>query len=155
MDSFSNKLVQRDQENAMADFLLEDSVIQSFCRYLEVEGWTIHTRCLGRDHGTDITAQKGSVTLLVEAKGGKGNPKNGPVVREKFDSGQIKDHLGKAIVKVLELKDKNPGALLLIAHPFTEPIFRIVQPIAQQLQVIGITFAFLKENGSFIFIGKI
>lgn len=125
----------------MSDYLLEDSVIQSFCLYLELEGWTIQTKCLGRDHGTDIVAHKGNNSLLVEAKGGKGNPQNGPVVRAKFDSGQIKDHLGKAIVKVLELKNENPGALLLIAHPFTEPIFKIVKPIAQHLQVIGIAFA--------------
>lgn len=142
-------------ENFEHDYLLEDTVVQKFCDYLTARNWDITSSCLGRNHGTDIVAKKENLILLVEAKGARGNPKNGPTKRDKFDSGQIKDHLGKAIVKVLELKAENRNALLIVAHPFTKDIFEIVKPVAEELLPLGICFCFLKGDGDFIFINPL
>ena len=49
--------------------------------------------------------------------------------RPYFDSGQIKDHFGKAIVKVLELKSDNENCDVAIAHPDDESIKKILKQI--------------------------
>ncbi len=128
--------------------MIEDEVIKFLCSWLETDGWEIKSVALGRERGDDIRAVRGGQVLLVEAKGAKGNPKNHNVVRPEFDSGQIKNHLGEAIVKALELKTRNPKAKIVIAHPATDKILKIVTPIARQLVPVEISFAFVSDDGT-------
>jgi hypothetical protein len=114
----------------------EDDVVIALCSWLKSEGWTINKCCTGRQRGNDVEATKGKRFLIVEAKGSKG--KLSHTVRKKFDSGQLKTHLGKAIVKLLEQKTIYPNAELAIAHPSSlsdDPAFKLVK---QQLKRIGI-----------------
>ena len=136
------------------DYLFEDEVIKKIMCDLVVRGWSIDSYCLGKDRGIDIVASKGLKRLLVEAKGGRGNPSQGKVVRDIFDSGQIRDHLGKAIVKILELKKENPEAVTIIAHPHTDQIFRIVSNIASELIALDILFVFVHLDGGLEFLGN-
>lgn len=133
--------------------MLENDVIQHLCAWLESNGWVIESTALDRSHGDDIRATKDGQLLLVEAKGAKGNPKNHGVVRAEFDSGQIKDHLGKAIVKALELKTLSVNSKIVIAHPATDKIRKIVTPVALHLVRLGISFAFVNEDGNVDWIG--
>jgi hypothetical protein len=133
--------------------MIENDVIKHLCAWLTDKGWTIESTALDRNHGDDIRASKSGQLLLIEAKGAKGNPKNHGVVRDEFDSGQIKDHLGKAIVKALELKTRNPKASIAIAHPATDKIQKIVTPVTLHLIQLGISFAFVQENGAVEWIG--
>jgi hypothetical protein len=133
--------------------MIENDVINHLCIWLTDNGWTIESTALDRNHGDDIRASKSGQLLLVEAKGAKGNPKNHSVVRSEFDSGQIKDHLGKAIVKALELKTRNPTASIVIAHPATEKIRKIVSPVASHLIQLGISFAFVQDDGAVDWLG--
>lgn len=132
--------------------LLEDTIVEALVCYLRDRNWTIKSYCTGRSRGVDICAEKSGKQLMVEAKGGKGNPNQHSVVRDIFDKGQIRDHLGKAIVKVLELKIKYPDSCLLIAHPHSEPIREIVDPVATELRAIGINFCFYHQSGEFEFL---
>ena len=133
--------------------MTENDVINKLCHWLEQDGWQIETRALNRDRGDDIRARKNGTTLLVEAKGAKGNPELRDVVRDVFDAGQIKDHLGKAIVKVFELKNRDDEAIVAIAHPNTERIRRIVDPLVHHLNRAGILLVFVSESGSVEWLG--
>lgn len=128
--------------------MIENDVIKHLCAWLSKNGWTIESISLDRTHGDDIRANKDGQLLLVEAKGAKGNPKNHSVVRDEFDSSQIKDHLGKAIVKAFELKTRSPHAAIVIAHPATSKIRKVVDPIAPHLVSLGILLAFVNDDGS-------
>ena len=134
--------------------MLEDEVIHFLCQWLQNNGWKIESMALGRAHGDDIRASKNGHVLLVEAKGARGNPENLNVVRDEFDLSQIRDHLGKAIVKALELKAERPHALVAIAHPVTDKILKIVKPVAGQLRGIEILFAFVAEDGGVEWFGQ-
>ncbi len=132
--------------------LTENEVVLLFIDFLKQDGWCILSHALDRTHGIDIKAEKGSEVLLVEAKGARGNPLDKNVVRSKFDSGQIKDHLGKAIVKILELKAQHAvlkkTTRLLILHPATPEIQKILHPISSYLVSAGIELAFINKNST-------
>ena len=127
--------------------MLEDEVIEHLKLHLSGAGWQIQACALGRAHGYDIHAIRSSRELVVEAKGARGNPKLPGVVRSQFDSGQVKDHLGKAIVKVLEQKQAAPSRLFCIAQPASPTIVKISKPIAMELSQLGIYFAFIHADG--------
>src|SRR5688572_8959232 len=97
--------------------LTEDEIVNILLDYLRKKGWTIDSHCLGHKHGCDIIASKNNVKLIVEAKGARAG-ENSPIKkREHFDSGQIKTHFGKALVKILHEKHLNPNSTFAIAHP--------------------------------------
>lgn len=130
------------------DPLTEDFAVISYMIHLARRGWSIDSYCIGKKQGTDIAASKEGRSLLVEAKGARGNPKDKNVVREKFDSGQIKDHLGKAIVKAAELKAHHPQAIIEILHTDTDQISKIVEPVARVLLPVGFGFVFVDKAGN-------
>jgi Holliday junction resolvase len=90
----------------MTDKLTEDQIIEILMTYLTKTGWTIESYCFGQSKGTDIIAIKNGRKLFIEAKGAKAGENSKTKRREYFDSGQIKTHFGKAIVKLLEDKHK-------------------------------------------------
>lgn len=128
--------------------MLENEVIELLCNWLRKNGWTIVSAATDRSRGDDIRAIKDARLMLVEAKGSRGNPKLPGVRRMEFDTAQIRDHLGKAIVKVIEMRIQEPKARLVIAHPSTDKILRLVVPVAKQLIALNIDFVFVGSDGS-------
>ncbi len=97
--------------------MTENEVIELLMKHLVKNGWQIESYCFGQTKGCDIIASKNSIELYIEAKGAKAAD-NAPTKRRKhFDSGQIKTHFGKAIVKILDMKSLYPAAQFAIAHP--------------------------------------
>ena len=76
--------------------------------------------------------------MYVEAKGAKASDNSPTKKRKFFDSGQIKDHFGKALVKSLETKVKFPNAIVAIAHPDDKDIRRTIEGTIVLLKNIGI-----------------
>ena len=74
--------------------------------YFNVNGYDIEDYCLGHQRGIDIVSSKNNKKFLIEVKGARANDDSPIKKRKFFDSGQIKDHLGKAIVKSLETQKK-------------------------------------------------
>ena len=66
--------------------------------------------------------------------------------REHFDSGQIKTHFGKALVKMLHEKSLNPKAKLAIAHPDDDDIKKAIGHIIPFLKSLGITHFWVSQN---------
>lgn len=127
--------------------LTENQVVENLMQYLQNTGWKIDTHCLGFKHGIDIIAIKKDTKLIVEAKGARANEGAHNAVRKYFDSGQLKTHLGKAIVKILEEMSKDPEAKFAIAHPDDEYIRQCIGLPVKHLGKMGIIHYWVAENG--------
>ena len=120
--------------------LTENQVIDYLCNWLgnSRRGWKIIEKNKDFSKGPDIKAQKGNKIMLVEAKGSKANPNAYNKTHDKFDSGQIRDHLGKAIVKLLEQRHQHPNWTFAIAQPNDPYIRECLQNVTPELKRIGI-----------------
>lgn len=118
--------------------LTEDETIELLMQHLVSQSWTIESFCLGQQRGYDIVATRSGQRLYVEAKGAKASDNSPTKKRKFFDSGQIKDHFGKALVKSLETRIKYPNALVAIAHPEDKDIRRNIDSTVAFLEKIGI-----------------
>jgi len=130
--------------------LTEDGTIKLLIKHFENQGYSVVSYCLGQQRGCDIIVEKGNRNLYIEVKGAKAN-KNSPTNRrEFFDSGQIKTHFGKAIIKALETKQKHPDSKVAIAHPCDEKIINVIGSIIPELRKLNIIHFWVKENGNVI-----
>ena len=126
--------------------LTEDQVIEHLSEWLEKDNWKIIERHLGHTHGIDIKAEKNNKLLIVEAKGSRGNPNSHVTTRSKFDCGQIKDHFGKALVKVLEQRHLNPSAIVAIAQPDDPNIHHCLRDVIPETVKLNIRLYWVSEN---------
>ena len=125
--------------------LLEEEVVENLSIWLMEHDWSIVEKNLGHKHGPDLVASKEGYRLLVEAKGSKGNPKSHVTTRPRFNSGQIKDHFGKAIVKILEEKNKDPELIVAIAQPDDEYIKDVLQSSAEEVRKMGVLLLWVES----------
>jgi hypothetical protein len=130
--------------------LTEDRTVELLIEHLKTENYTIESFCLGQKRGYDIVAKKNEKKLIIEVKGAKAH-KNSPTKRrEYFDSGQIKTHFGKAIVKALETKVKFPTSDIAIAHPNDENIKKAIGELISEINKFGIIHYWVNPNGKVI-----
>jgi len=130
--------------------LTEDETVELLMIYLKSEGYKILDYCKGHRRGIDITAEKNNRKLLIEVKGARANHNSKIKKRSYFDSGQIKDHFGKAIVKSLEVKSDNPDCDIAIAHPDDELIKKHLDKSIKHLNQLDIIHFWVSKNGSVI-----
>jgi len=126
--------------------LLEDEVIENLSSWLEGNGWNIIDKNLRHSHGVDLKATKSGQMLVVEAKGSKGNPRSHVTTRPRFNSGQIKDHFGKAIVKVLEEKNKDSESIVAIAHPNDDYLKKVLEASAEEIRKMGVLLFWVESS---------
>lgn len=128
--------------------LTEDQTIVLLMHHLEKNNWKIESHCLGQNRGCDIVAIKENEKLYIEVKGARAGDHSPTKRREFFDSGQIKTHFGKAIVKILDDKYKNSNANFAIAHPNDSGIKKAIGNLTPYLKVLGIKHFWVSENGN-------
>lgn len=128
--------------------LIEDEVIEILCENLKKKGWKIICKAKGHQRGVDIKASKNDKVLVVEAKGAKGNPQSPVTTKSKFNSGDIKTHLGEAIVKVLEEKNKDPKINIAIALPNDDYIKKTLKFAIPEVIKIGINLFWISKSGN-------
>ena len=116
--------------------------------HLKSKGWTIVSYCLGQSRGNDIVASKKGVTLVVEAKGAKASDTAPTKKRSYFDSGQIKTHFGKAIVKTFNEKHLNPKFKYAIAHPYDDHINKSIGHLIPFLKTLDIGHFWVYADGT-------
>lgn len=126
----------------------EDEIVKILIEHLKKNGWIIDSYCLGQTHGNDIVASKSETKLIIEAKGAKASNSSPTKKREYFDSGQIKTHFGKAIVKVLDEKVSNPESEYAIAHPDDKDIRKTIGHLIPFLKPIGIKHFWVSADGT-------
>lgn len=128
--------------------LTENEVVRYLSEYLKRNDWSIVSFCLGQTHGVDIVAEKEGQVLLIEAKGARANDIALTKKREKFNAGQIKSHYGVAIIKAIELKKKNPSAIIAIAQPLDMDIKKAIGDIASEIEKLGIKHIWVEGENS-------
>jgi len=128
--------------------LTENRTIELLMPHLEKQGYSIESYCLGQTRGYDIVAIRNNEKLLIEVKGAKAHKDSPTKRRDFFNSGQIKTHLGKAIIKCLETKVSYPDAIIAIAHPEDEQIRKAIGGIIPELNKIGIIHYWVSADGS-------
>lgn len=127
--------------------LTENQTIEILMNHLENNGWKIESYCLGQTRGHDIVAAKNGEVMFMEVKGAKADDSSPTKKRSHFDSGQVKTHFGKAIVKMLEERFKNPTVTLAIAHPDDENIRKAIGNLTPQLKELNIHHYWVSGNG--------
>ena len=132
----------------MNEQLTEDQTVELLMQHLKASGWNIISFCLGQQRGYDIEAERNNQKLYVEAKGARAGDSSPTKKRKFFDSGQIKDHMGKAIVKSLETQNKYPNAKVAIAHPDDSLIRKVIGGIIPNINKLGIIHFWVKPNGN-------
>ena len=128
--------------------LTEDDTIDKLMNYLESKGWIILDHCKGQKRGNDIVALKKTITLVIEAKGAKASETAPTKKRSYFDSGQIKTHFGKAIVKTLDEKHKNPKFKYAIAHPYDDLMNKSIGHLIPFLKTLDIGHFWVYADGT-------
>lgn len=128
--------------------LTENETVLFLAAHLKQGGWKIESLCLGQAHGNDIVASKLKTIFIVEVKGARAGDKSPTKKREHFDSGQIKTHFGKALVKVLEEKSLNPKNKFAIAHPDDKDIRKAIGHITPFLSKLGIKHFWVSYDGT-------
>tara|TARA_B110000046_G_scaffold144838_1_gene151957 strand:- start:150 stop:569 length:420 start_codon:yes stop_codon:yes gene_type:complete len=128
--------------------LTEDETVELLMKFLKSDGYEILDYCKGHKRGIDITAEKNSRKLLIEVKGARANHNSKIKKRPYFDSGQIKDHFGKAIIKSLELKTDYPESDIAIAHPDDDMIREHIKKSVKHLKNFEIIHFWVSKDGS-------
>lgn len=130
--------------------LTEDETVELLMVFLKSDGYKILDYCKGHKRGIDITAERNNRKLLIEVKGARANHNSKIKKRPYFDSGQIKDHFGKAIVKSLEVKSDYPDCDIAIAHPEDDLIKKHINKSVQHLKKLEIFHFWVSKNGKVI-----
>ena len=130
--------------------LTEDETVELMMDFLKSDGYKILDYCKGHKRGIDITAERNNRKLLIEVKGARANHNSKIKKRPYFDSGQIKDHFGKAIVKSLEVKSDYPDCDIAIAHPEDDLIKKHINKSVQHLKKLEIFHFWVSKNGKVI-----
>lgn len=97
----------------------------------------------GKEHGIDVSAVHLNTKMLVESKGSHANTHDTNTV---FDSGQMWDHLGKQVIKLMALKKANPTSLLFMANPDIPRLLLLVQSIEPSLHDIGLIQLWVRQD---------
>lgn len=126
--------------------LTEDRVVDAVCRRLAEAGWAIEERAGLTDHGHDVVATKGDRRLIVEAKGA-GSARSGSArFGQRFSSGQVFDHVAKAVLKALRALDS--GHLGAVALPKDAHHLREIASVRKSLRAIGVGVLWVDEDGA-------
>jgi len=117
--------------------LSEDQVVEAVSQYLSVRGYHEVRRSLATEQGVDLIMRKGGDELHIEAKGAGSSRSTSARYGKVFNSGQVMDHVAKAMLKALEVvaTGKHRAA---IALPDDRPhISRIerIQPVLDDLHI--------------------
>lgn len=132
------------KKKLMETRLTEDETIDLLVESLQSEGYSLVTVCKGHQRGTDIVMCQNKKNLHIEVKGARGNPMSHLSTRPHFDSGQLKTHFGKAIVKAMDLQRINPGDDVAIAHPDDSYLRSVLDKYVERLAELGIIHYWVK-----------
>jgi len=120
--------------------LTENDILINLAKYLENQGFAIKQHLNTSQTGYDLIAEKENERLFVEAKG-ETSSKETARAGKPFDSGQIKSHVGQAILASFKVISKMPGGertKAAIALPNNKGHKKLIESIMPALNQIGI-----------------
>ena len=125
--------------------LTEDEVVDAVCRELQARGWEIVRRATASQRGDDIVAARGEDRLVIEAKGAGSSKEGTRRYGKEFNSGQVFDHVAKAILKALRVVSAGES-LAGVALPDNENHRREVEQVSRALTELGIAVFWVREG---------
>ena len=126
--------------------LTEDFVVDSVCRALSADGYTIVQQLLATERGFDIVAQRDGKELVIEAKGAGSSKAGTARYGKEFNSNQVFDHVAKAVLKALRVVSSD-GLRAGIALPDNASHQREVVQVAPALRQAGVAVFWVSESG--------
>jgi hypothetical protein len=136
----------------VADMLYEDDVVDAVCRYLEHNGYVIRQSLTSVQRGHDIIADKRvdpTWTLYVEAKGEGSSKATTARYGSSFNSGQVFDHVAKAVLKALRVASwdtTEPQSRAGIALPENAAHVQQVEMVGRALRNAGVAVFWVDQN---------
>jgi len=128
--------------------LTENDIVKHVSRYLKNNGYEIQAELKTTEQGIDIVAihpEKGR--CLVEAKGETSSKEGTKRYGKPFTREQVKTHIGVALLKAFQLKQKEEKSEVIIAVPYEENHLNIFDTIKDCLSQTAVKFLFVKRNG--------
>lgn len=132
--------------------LYEDDVVDAVCRYLERNDYVIRQSLTSVQHGHDIIADKHgdpTWTLYVEAKGEGSSKARTARYGSSFNSGQVFDHVAKAVLKALRVASwdtTEPQSRAGIALPKNAAHVKQVQMVHRALRNAGVAVFWVGQD---------
>lgn len=132
--------------------LYEDDVVNAVCRYLERNDYVIRQSLTSAEHGHDIIAAKQgdpTWTLYVEAKGEGSSKATTARYGSSFNSGQVFDHVAKAVLKALRVASwdsTEPPSRAGIALPENAAHLKEVEMVSRALRNAGVAVFWVGQD---------
>jgi hypothetical protein len=134
--------------------LYEDDVVDAVCRYLEHNDYVIRQSLTSMQRGHDIIADKRgdpTSTLYVEAKGEGSSKAATARYGSSFNSGQVFDHVAKAVLKALRVASwdtTGPQSRAGIALPENAAHVQQVEMVGRALRNVEIAVFWVAQDKS-------
>lgn len=121
----------------LAAILTEDHVVEAVSRYLTDHGFREVRRSLATEQGVDLIVTKDGHELHIEAKGAGSSRSGSSRYGKHFNSGQVMDHVAKAVLKALEVvgAGKHKAGIALPADRLHMSRVARIRPVLDRLQI--------------------
>jgi len=132
--------------------LYEDDVVEAVCRHLERNDYVIRQSLTSVQHGHDIIADKQgdpTWTLYVEAKGEGSSKATTARYGSPFNSGQVFDHVAKAVLKALRVASwgtTEPPSRAGIALPENAAHVKEIEMVSRALRNAGVAVFWVGQD---------
>ncbi|WP_376837175.1 hypothetical protein [Bhargavaea ullalensis] len=124
----------------------EDTVNVAVAEYLISRRFQCEAPLVGRQHGVDVKARKGSLEVFVESKGSRKNGAEADIV---FDHAQIVTHLAKQIHTLMKYATEHgPRQIYVLANPDIDRIRNEYEKVAQMVEKLGFVCMWVQEDRS-------
>lgn len=131
--------------------LTENDVVKYVKLYLENKGYKVNKALSTSEKGIDIEAVhpiKGN--CFVEAKGETSSKITSNRFGKVFNRNQVKSHIGAALIKSFQTKQKFKGSYVCIALPDEKNHRDIIDSIKESLEETKIDIFFVQKTGEVI-----
>lgn len=135
------------------DWYWEGNVVEAIAQFLQQENWTIVAKAdtLTKERGVDIQATKDDRTLLVEAKGFPSksyrDPRRASEVKRTNPTSQAQQWYSHALLKVMRLQTKYPGAIVALGLPDFPRYRALFKETGGGLGKLGVALLIVNEAG--------
>lgn len=132
---------------------LDETRIQAqVVNWLEETGWRVLRHAVGREHGTDIDAERGKERISVEVKG---HPRrlhvagaNKGQVRRWHPGAQVRTYFGNALHAAMTMLHADPDREVAIALPDLPDYRGLVKRSRDPIRRLGIMIWFVAADGT-------
>jgi hypothetical protein len=128
-------------------WLTENEVVEAVAEHLRKAGWEQLRTCNTMQRGIDICAERGGVSLAVEAKGGGSSKPGTAKYGQPFSTGQKRSHVAVALLTALAVASRGKQQAAM-AFPGDTGHLELIKEIEPALQRLNIAVYFVAPDKS-------